>query len=424
MTATQHGFIPEEKRFALAEDEEGIAIFRATGHGLIREVSADGVTWKTTSERYGPIPLWPVSSGEGVADTDLFCMNAAGRIVSVGRRSNGASQLEELTPIVSTSNWYEAPPPPDGVTLLSEKPGRYRAFFCARRNTGRDALRRGCIGTATSRDLSEWSVEPPLFAPNRYAQLFSPHIVDENGQTTLFYATAEEGGLRAIRFAVAPHLEGPFERLEPDLLCCDARTMMSTVRLGSHRLVFFGRAKPGELHLASVSRPGLLAFHTDGRPHIRFYQELLKQLDRPLFETEVSLESGEPLARILQKHGANVRFSARVRSAGANRAGLILRASLTGHDNVVVWLDFKAGAVTMRRGIRGRLLAQAPCRLDCGKDYFVTLWAEGSFADVYVDNVWILSGSLDGRRSGGFGLAVRGGRAGFKEVRAETLQGT
>ena len=50
----------------------------------------------------------------------------------------------------------------------------YRAFFSARRKSGRNPERRGCIGSATSSDLRTWSTEPPIFAPN----LFRARVVE------------------------------------------------------------------------------------------------------------------------------------------------------------------------------------------------------------------------------------------------------
>ena len=417
--------IPAENRIALAQHEQGISLYRATGNGLRHDVSADGVVWRAESTAVGQTQkLWPLCSGETIEQTDLFCVDPLGRIRPTRSENHRIIAANALPAITNTTAWYEAPPEPHDLVIVKEHlNGPYRALFCARRRVGRHPERRGCIGTATSRDFRTWSMEPPLFAPNRYTKLFSPHVVMDPGRVILFYSTQEHGDVRAIRFALAPAAEGPYEHISPDVLCRDARSTLATILLGAQRLVFFSRSMPGELHLASVSRPGQLDLHPNGRPYVRFYDKLLRLLNAPLFETDAEVSSAETLVRLLQKHGSNVRFSATVRSDGARHAGLLIRANMTGHDNITLWLDFEGGSLSLRRGVDGRLLAQCRHELQPGVDYKVVMWAEGGFVDIYLDDSWVLTGPTESRRSGGFGFAVRGGRALFKTVRAEPIAG-
>ena len=424
MTQFHRGMVPEENRFALAPSGRGIALFRATGRGLAHELSTDGVTWEYVPAADGADPLWPLCSGEAMENADVLCMDAAGRVVPVKAREGGILPAEALCPIREIDPWYEAPPRPHDLAIVRDADsGAYRAFFCARRSIGRSPQSRGCIGLATSTDLREWTVEPPIFAPNLYPRMTSLHLFSEPGRIVAFYTTPEEGGIRAVRFALAPALDGPYERLDPDLFSCDVRFLVHTVRLGPRRLVFFGRALPGELHLASVSRPGQLDFHPDGRPFVRFYDPLLRLLTRTLLQTEATLTSIETLVRVLHVHGRNSRFSARICSATAAAAGLLVRATApTGHDNLTVWMEFDSGAISVRRGAAGRLLARARRPLSKGTEYHLAVWAEGSFIDVYLDDEWVLTSHADTRRAGGFGLAVRGGNAQFRDVTAEAIQ--
>lgn len=424
MGGPQQTTVPEENRFALAPCERGIALFRATGNGLVCEVSADGVSWEPgAAPAGGALRLWPACSGEAVANADLFCMDAAGMIIPVRAEQSRLSAGEAVSPIRAAGPWYDGPPEPHHQAIIQDGlAGAYRVFFCARRSTGRRPERRGCIGVALSRDLRRWRVEPPIFAPNRFPRLFSPHLVSEEGHTVLFYSTPEQGDLRAVRFAIAPHLDGPYERTEPDVLAGDFRAIVHTVRLGPRRLVFFGRARPRELHLASISRPGQLDFHPDGRPFVRFYDRLLGLLGPTLFQTDGTLNSGETLVRMLPRHGANFRYTARIRSEGARSAGLVFRATPTGRDNITVWMDFDRSILSVRRGVKGRLLGRVRRPLLVGNEYVLSVWVEGVYADVYLDGEWVLTFPAEGRRSGGFGLTVRGGKARFRDVVAEIIQ--
>jgi hypothetical protein len=306
--------------------------------------------------------------------------------------------------------------------LRDEAQPVYRAFFSARRTSGRDPERRGCVGSATSADLRSWSVEPPIFAPNLFSDMLAPRIFGDGGRYVLFYATPEQGGLLGLRFAIAPHLEGPYERLEPDLVACDARTAVHAVRLGAKRLVFFGRPEPARPGGTAISRPGLLEFHADGRPYVRFYEGLLGLLGKTLFQTETTLTSGEMLVRVLPRYGTDFRLTLKARSLSAKAMAVLFRTTLTGYDNVALWLDFAAGAVLLRRGVSGRLLARVPRRLTMGEEHRVSLWVEGGFADVYLDDEWVLSCATEGRKSGGFGLATLGGEARFDAMTAQAIQ--
>lgn len=422
---TDIGAIPEENRFALASADGSVVLFRATGRGIVAEVSRDGVHWEPDDTLKGNHErLWPLYSSELVEGTDLFCVNAEGRIVPTARQDDRLSAVGDVSPITDTAAWYESPPDPhDTVILQGRDDGVYRAVFCARRTIGRQSDRRGCIGLARSDDLRTWNVEPPIFAPNRYARLLSPHLLSDRHHTVLFYATPESGGLRALRYAIAPAPDGPFEATEPDLLSCDVRGFIHTVRLGERRLAFFGRSMPGELHIASVSRPGAIEFHPDGRPVIRFYDGLLSLLGKSMVETEAELASTGPLARLIKAHGTSFYLRARLRSEGASQAGLLFRTTLAGHDNITLWLDFEEGALAVRRGMQGRLLARCRRPLHRGGEYDVGVWVEGSYVDVYLDREWVLTARAEARRAGGFGLAVCGGKARFTHVTAQPVGG-
>jgi hypothetical protein len=299
--------------------------------------------------------------------------------------------------------------------------GGYRAFFCARRRAGRHPERRGCIGVARSEDLSGWRAEPPALAPNLFPRLFAPHAITEGGRTWLFYATPEEGGLRAIRWVTALSPDGPYETAEPDVLACDARRALHTARVGGRRLAFFSRAGEAE-GAEELTRPAALEFRADGRPWFRYYDPLSTLAGRTIFQTEASLASHETLVRVLPRYGANVRLTARVAGRGAKAAGLLLRTSITGHDNVTLWLEFEAGAVALRRGVNGRLLGRTRRAFEPQGEYRVTVWAEGGYADVYIDDEWTLTAQTETRRSGGFGMAVRGGEARISEFAAQTIE--
>lgn len=401
--------------FAVTEQARGIAIFSAAPEGLRCRLSRDGVLWKTEVRSWEDAGrLWPICAGEPQEQADLFCVDDAGRVFPVKAAEGDLFLSPPFQPVASAQRWYESPPQPHDMAIVRDVRGDvYRAFFCARRTLGRHSERRACIGAATSPDLQAWGIEPPIFSPNKYPYMYSPHVFVEQGRAILLYATPEPGNLRGLRSALAPDLEGPYEMLAPDLLSCDARTAVRTVRLRSRRLVFFSRSVPDGEPGERISRPGQLDFHANGAPFVRFYDPLLGLLGHSIFDTEASLESGEILVRMLPRHARDFRLTARVRSLGAKRVGLLFRTTAAGHDNITLWLEFDTGGLTLRRGVIGRHLARTRRRLLEGTNYKIAVWAEGAFADVYVDDEWVLTCQTETRRLGGFGLAVSGGQARF-----------
>jgi hypothetical protein len=407
--------------FTVSTDSDGLNIFRHASAGLVRESSADGLRWSMEVIPWDEGPLHPICRTAPAA-SEVLVRNAGGRVLRVEPREGRLHLRGEVAMPILPEKWYETSPRPEDMTLVrDEAQGVYRLFFCARRAVGKDPLRRGCIGSAISEDLLHWETEPPIFAPNQYPELASPHVFGDGEHTALFYVARAPEGAESLRYAVAPRLAGPYERPEADLLANDARRSIVTVPFGPRSLAFFGRTEAGGSRL-SVSRPGQLDFTASGRPFVRFFEGLLNLLGKPLFHTEASLESSELLVRVLPRYGGAFRLTARLLSKSASAVGLLFRTTMTGHDNITLWLDFASKAVTARRGVNGRLLARAPRTIVPGEEYRLAVWAEGPFADVYLDDEWVLSVETEGRATGGFGLAVLGGAARFEDVGAQAIE--
>lgn len=410
----QHG------HFAAVTQTEGIALFLDGQRGLRKRVTSDGVRW--TEETFAAAePLRAVCAADGTeTGADIFCLDAHGQLVEAAVDGSDVKLGRRFRPVTEAGEWYEQLPNPEEVTILrDERDGVFRAFFCARRATGRDPERRACVGEATSPDLEHWNLEPPTFAPNRHPLMFAPHVISEPGRATLFYAVRPESGDAELRYATARDLTGPFETDDRNLLARDARCAVSSALLGGRRLAFFSRRDAAGV--LSVTRPAKVEFDAEERLQLRFFEGLLGLLGKTLFQTEASLTSGEKLVRVLPRYAADFRLETQLRNDNALAAGLLFRSSMTGHDNMTLWLDYDAGAISIRRGVKGRLIARAPFRLLRGETYRVSIWAEGSFADVFIDDNWVLSARTEGRTSGGFGLAVEGGRATFDAVTVQPI---
>jgi len=410
--------------FAAAACPEGVRLFHGGSQGLHCAVSKDGIHWRTAAPAPAAAGLRPICAEPENAEgaPNLFCAGPHGRIVAARARMDGVSLQRPFRPLSDPGPWYAELPQADDTAITWDPDARlYRAYFCARRKRGRHPNRLACIGAAVSPDLVKWRAEPPVFAPNRFPRMFTPHVFTHEGRTVLFYATPDRGELRTLRFAVASSPEGPFEKFQNDVLARDCRTRVQTAPTPTGRLVFFGRNLPGQDRPHSVSRPGKLDFHPDGRPFVRFYDPLLNLPGRDVITTDAQINSSEILVRVFPRNAANFRISLRLRSLGATAAGVLFRTNITGSDNIILWVDFKSGALLLRRGVKGRLLARAPRHLTIQTDYRITLWVEGPFADVFLDHEWVLSSHTEARLSGGFGVAVKDGEARFDALSVQTV---
>ncbi|MBK7896282.1 MAG: family 43 glycosylhydrolase [Candidatus Promineifilaceae bacterium] len=64
--------------------------------------------------------------------------------------------------------------------------GRFHAFITARSNQGHKS-ERGVIGHATSDDLLQWQVAPPIAAPHQFGHMEVPQLVEINGRFYLLF---------------------------------------------------------------------------------------------------------------------------------------------------------------------------------------------------------------------------------------------
>jgi beta-fructofuranosidase len=109
---------------------------------------------------------------------------------------------------------------------------RFHAFITARVNYG-DADARGVIGHATSTDLLNWDVRPPITEPGEFGQMEVPQLVQMGGRWYLFFSTSrnKHAQTRIMRpdiqaqtgthYLVGDHPLGPFDYLTDQFLVGD-----------------------------------------------------------------------------------------------------------------------------------------------------------------------------------------------------------
>lgn len=100
--------------------------------------------------------------------------------------------------------------------------GMFHAFVTARAASGPPEVR-GVIGHATSPDLEQWTVLPPVTAPRGFGYMEIPQILQLGTRWHLLFsapAWAQSGRADPLRVtgtfhAVADHLDGPYVEMNP-----------------------------------------------------------------------------------------------------------------------------------------------------------------------------------------------------------------
>jgi beta-fructofuranosidase len=231
MYAPPAGIGPELGDVEVFPHGDEIHLFHLTlpNHDVVQHVvSTDGLAWRAL-----PSAIRTSDPGEGPDDDMIYTMSVtehdgafymvytalgraeAGRIQRVAvATSNDLIRWTKHTanPVAEADpRWYEATPLERGrVSWRDPKPIKvgdtFYAVICGRENVG-PFLRRGCAGLLKSKDLLEWEVLPPLFAPRRYWDLECPQVFTVDGHYYLTAALMED---RGQHYWQAPTFDGPY----------------------------------------------------------------------------------------------------------------------------------------------------------------------------------------------------------------------
>lgn len=116
---------------------------------------------------------------------------------------------------------------------IFELDGRFHAFVTARANQGHKSAR-GVVAHATSDDLIQWEVGPPIAAPGEFGHMEVPQLVEINGRYYLIFCVGHKEYAESRRkrqgielvtgthYMVSDHPLGPFEFLTDKFLLGDA----------------------------------------------------------------------------------------------------------------------------------------------------------------------------------------------------------
>jgi len=172
----------------------------------------------------------------------------------------------------------------DPNVLFDKKSQLYYMSYSARVQTGSPvpATYNACIGLASSKDLMNWRVEKPLFAPGEFDQMECPQLFHFNGYYYLFFSSWERcnhpdrKGQRASGLFgyCSKELRGPWEPVNEDGLILGNGEQIYDIRFVSYQsskflaLGWINVDQSGEF-IGRLSHP--IPFEIDGKNVIPSY---------------------------------------------------------------------------------------------------------------------------------------------------------
>jgi len=134
---------------------------------------------------------------------------------------------------------------------------------------------RGCIGAATSANLVDWAVKPPVISPVKYFEMECPVIFKHNNFIYMFVSISDDRRVHTYR---ASNPMGPFDYLGP--LTPQNNYAARIINAGNTPLLLhtvprrWQHKDSGELMRGMLAQPKNLLFDEKGYPYLGWYSAL------------------------------------------------------------------------------------------------------------------------------------------------------
>ena len=344
----------------------------------------------------------------------------------------------------------------DPFLFIDDKQGRYVMTVTARRNQG-PWRERGCVAWVVSRDLVNWEVQAPLYAPSIGMNLEVTELFEMDGRYFLIFC---HGETNTTRYRVADRLEGPYRCPVDDVLLPNYMYAPRTIeRQGKRYLIPWvadrlngsddNRSEFGAEGVTwggALGTPQEMRCLPDGRLAL-FFPDIVAGLtgtqtlgagsldhlrtERGEWKRQgetVLASSDQGMARgLVAVRGQDFLLSCSIRMSRGVAAGLILRASEGGEAGYYLRLEPALKNVSLWRYPRpwffSRPLAfRVMPDLDYEQTIDVKVILHRHVLDVYLDDRHVLSRAVYDYKEGQFGLFVEDAEAEFGPLVANTLE--
>lgn len=248
----------------------------ADGTSYAHLVSADLVEWEEWPLVIGPgspgdpdaVSCWTGSVIERNGLFHLFYTGYAGQgqpqtICHATSHDLRNWSKDARNPVLCADpRWYETVDWRDPYVFWNEEQGEYWMLLAARVKDG-PANRRGCIGLATSVDLEQWEVRPPLWSPRLYYTHECPDLFRWSDRWVLVFSEFSERTI--TRYRISESLSGPWLPPADDTFDGRAFYAAKTASDGRRRFLFgWNPTREGETDSGRWEWGGHLVVHELG----------------------------------------------------------------------------------------------------------------------------------------------------------------
>ncbi len=183
-------------------------------------------------------------------------------------------------PIVEAdSSWYRT----DGETMSWRDPfilydnvsSTYYMYICAR-SKEREPEMGGCIAVASSSNLFDWEVHPPIYDPKDVKDAECPVVYELNGTYYLFYS---KDGERKIRYLVSDRPNSGFREVDTNPLS-DWQVYANRITEYKGQYMFLhtikerhGKVDTGGVRRGYLAPPKILEINKDGKLALKYFCE-------------------------------------------------------------------------------------------------------------------------------------------------------
>ena len=324
---------------------------------------------------------------------------------------------------------------------------RYVMTVSARLNEG-PWTERGCVAWATSKDLSSWEVQPPLYAPYIGRNLEVTELFQMDGRYFLIFC---HGETNTTRYRVAEQLEGPYRCPADDILLPTYMYAPRTIELSGKRYLIpwvadrLNGSNDNQSELSAegftwggaLGTPQEIRSLSDGKLALFFpdiVEELAgEQIVNPSSLNHLHAERGEwkqggekvlassdqGMARgMVAARGEDFLLSCRIRINRGVAAGLILRAAEGGEAGYYLRLEPGMKNISLWRYPRPWFYSRPMAfsvipNLDYEQTIDVKVILHRHVLDAYVDNRHVVSRAVHDYNEGQFGLFIEDAEAEF-----------
>jgi beta-fructofuranosidase len=334
---------------------------------------------------------------------------------------------------------YEAHDWRDPFVFWNEEAGEYWMLITARLKEG-PSRRRGCVALCASKDLKQWEVRDPFWAPYLYATHECPDLFRIGDWWYLVYSTFSDRTVTHYRMSKS--LQGPWVAPENDVFDNRAYYAAKTWTDGTSRYAFgWNPTREGNNDDGTWQWGGNLVVHeilqqADGTLAVKVPESV-----RAAFKASVPYELVDSLgswnidrnyasvdaadsfaSAVAGKLPSRCKISTTIKfGPGTRGCGIILRNDEDLERGYMIRLEPGRNRMVFdlwpRKGDIPHVIGlERPIELQEEVAYEVSILIDGSVCEVYVNDAIAMSARLYEFQEGGWGVFVSEGTASFEEI--------